>query len=215
MGRLRQQRAAHSCVWVMPAQVLIPVSVVVSVAHEVYLMGRACQEEALRVKRQHRWTSRGVLTLLVLALGLLFARIKPTESWEEAIVIPVGTMNPGTVQLLRGVWVARQPDGPFSVFLNQDPHNGHPTDWDQGKGLFITQANGATYRIDGTCNSGPCDSRPGSGLYVMKSKVEGDRLLVLPKVIISGGHRPRSSLWNDLNDFFRIRKPAAPQQPRG
>jgi hypothetical protein len=114
--------------------------------------------------------------------------------------VPVGDQSPGTVRAVPGLWVARQPDGTFDVFLDQDPHNDQPTRWDQARGLFMTPSNGAVYGLDGVCRQGPC----GTGLFRVEARRDGDELVVRPGMIEWGGLQI---------DPSRTPAPAVPQAP--
>ncbi|CCF85071.1 hypothetical protein [Nitrolancea hollandica] len=136
-----------------------------------------------------RYLSRAFLLLIAGLLSLAGVVFVPSS--ERVIDIPVAGFQPGTVRLIQGLWVARQPDGEFFVFLNRDPHLLHPTQWVEPRHLFISPAHGEVYGIDGVCRAGPCNARPPGSLYRVASKLDGDRLAIYPERPISGGIHPK------------------------
>jgi hypothetical protein len=94
--------------------------------------------------------------------------------------VPVADQAPGTVRAVPGLWVARQPNGAFHVFLDQDPHNDQPTRWDEARGIFMTPSNGAVYGLDGVCRAGPC----GTGHFRVEARRDGDEVVVRPGTIV-------------------------------
>jgi nitrite reductase/ring-hydroxylating ferredoxin subunit len=147
--------------------------------------------------------------LLILVGGLIsFRSVGELSMWNRGTTLNVSQFQPGSVQLVDGLWVVRQSDGAYDVFLNRDPHLGHPTEWVDSKHEFISPAHGETYSIGGTCLAGPCGS---GSLYKVASRQEGDYLRVLPEQIISGGVRDGSSWWSGITRFFGIsEKPEKP-----
>lgn len=129
---------------------------------------------------------------------------RQASSWEQAVTIPVADFEPGTVRLAEGLWVARQHNGEFFVFLNKDPHGGHPFEWVESEAVFrspkLCCANGPhdeVYWIDGTCKANNCNTRPPGSLYRVDSKAEGDYLLAVPGRIVSGGI-PTVPWWRQM-----------------
>lgn len=129
-----------------------------------------------------------------------------------AIAIPVTGHESGTVRLVEGLWIARQPGGDFYAFLNEDPDGGHPFEWIESEQVFrspeLCCANGPhdeVYRIDGTCKLGPCNTNPPGRLYRVDAKVEGQFLLVVPDRVISGGI-PTVPWWQQFEANRRPRR---------
>jgi len=152
----------------------------------------------------------GVVFGLLLVLGagwFSYRQWKQASSFEGAVTSSVADFLPGTVRLVEGLWVARQQNGEFFVFLNRDPHKGQPLNWVESKGLFIQAA---YYGIDGKCQGGPCNGDPPGGLYRVGSHLEGQTLTVYPQKIISGGFNPEPTWMTDLRHFFGRRLPNAP-----
>lgn len=110
----------------------------------------------------------------------------------------------GTVRLVKGLWVTLQNNGEFFVFLNKDPHGGHPFEWMESEGVFrspeLCCANGPhdeVYWIDGTCKANNCNTRPPASLYRVDSKIVGDQLVIAPERVVSGGI-PTVPWWRQL-----------------
>lgn len=141
------------------------------------------------VRYRLSYLSRSLLLLLAGLLSLIGVAYAPSP--ERVITIPVTGFQPGTVRMVQGLWVARQPDGEFFVFLNRDPHMLHPTQWVEPRHLFISPAHGEVYGIDGVCREGPCNSRPPGSLYRVASRLEGSRLVIYPERTISGDIPPK------------------------
>lgn len=143
--------------------------------------------------RQRSFGWLGLLALAVLAfLAAPFAG--PILQFEERMVLAVGDQEPGSVRLKQGLWVARQMDGEYRVFLNIDPHGFHPFEWMEGESRFRSPSLGGmngphdeTYGIDGLCVAGPCNSRPPGELYRIRAEVKGEQLIVFPTQIVDGG----------------------------
>lgn len=139
--------------------------------------------------------SRGILLLLAGVLSLIGVAYAPSP--EQVISIPVSGFQPGTVRMVQGLWIARQPDGEFFVFLDRDPHKLHPTQWVEPRHLFISPAHGEVYGIDGVCRAGPCNSEPPGTLYRARATLDGDRLVIYPERSVSGGIHPKRMGRND------------------
>lgn len=127
----------------------------------------------------------GVLLLSLFFLGPVRRAFSPTSA--PRVELPVSGIRPGEVRLVKGLWVARQRDGAFFVFLNLDPHLYHPTQWVESEGLFHSPAHGELYGLDGACRGGPCGSDPPATLFRVQAEREADHLTVYPTRVISGG----------------------------
>lgn len=147
------------------------------------------------------------MALALAAVVLAVARLRPAAAEDTALIIPVAAYAPGTVRLDQGLWVARQPDGEFFVFLDRDPHRGQRLNWVESKRLFMQAA---AYRADGSCLEGPCSAGPGQGLFRVEARLEGENLVVYPGRVISGGLDPTPAWVTELRGFFRPARPAAP-----
>jgi nitrite reductase/ring-hydroxylating ferredoxin subunit len=152
-----------------------------------------------------------ILGLLVAAAaGWHFFRAgRQAASWDRAVPIPVAGMEPGTVRLVQGFWVARQPGGQFYVFLNKDPHGLHPFEWVESEGVFRSPVlccdkgpHDEVYRIDGTCKANNCNSSPPASLYRVDARLDGEQLLVVPDRVVSGGFPP-VSWWEQVQMKYR------------
>lgn len=155
--------------------------------------------------------SRGLLLLLAGVLSLIGVAYAPSP--ERVIAISVSGFQPGTVSMVQGLWVTRQPDGEFIVFLNRDPHKLHPTQWVEPRRLFISPAHGEVYGIDGVCRAGPCNSRPPGSLYRVQSELEGNRLVIYPERTVSGGIHPKRTNRDIIGDAARM-MPSTPASAR-
>jgi nitrite reductase/ring-hydroxylating ferredoxin subunit len=140
----------------------------------------------------------GAICLLLIGWFVL-GRGRAPGANDQPLMIPVAQYGLGTVRLDHGVWVARQPTGVFYVFQNRDPHKGQPLNWDASTGFFMQAA---TYRMDGSCVEGPCNSTPRQGLYRVESRLEGQNLVAYPNRVISGGFSPEPAWITELKLFF-------------
>lgn len=167
----------------------------------------------LRVSLRGR-TKWLVATVCVLAIVMTstyaYVRMVTPKRVGTQVAIPVSGYATGTVKFDHGLWVARQSNADFYVFLNRDPHRGEPLNWVEGKGLFMQAA---SYGIDGSCLEGPCNPGPSQGLYRVDTRLDGENLIVYPQVIISGGLNPESTWVTDLKHFFAKMTGNAPSSP--
>lgn len=159
-------------------------------------------------------TKRLVATVCVLVLVMIgtyaYVRMVTPKHPGSPVAIPISGYVAGTVKFDHGLWVARQSNGDFYVFLNRDPHLGEPLNWVEAKGLFMQAA---SYGIDGICHEGPCNPGAGQGLYRVDSRLDGENLIVYPQVIISGGLNPDSTWMTDLKHFLARMTGNAPSPP--
>lgn len=79
------------------------------------------------------------------------------------------------------LFLVRSQAGWFA-FINEDPHLGHPTAWDEATQLFRSPAHGETYDWRGHCVAGPCprgldrhpvDIRDGQALVDTSNRLRG------------------------------------------
>jgi nitrite reductase/ring-hydroxylating ferredoxin subunit len=152
-------------------------------------------------KQRTRLTVALVGAICLLLIGwYVLDRAKAHRANDQPLIIPIAEHRPGTVRLDHGVWVARQPTGVFYVFQNRDPHKGQPLNWDAATGLFMQAA---SYRMDGSCVEGPCNSTPEQALYRVESRLDGQNLVLYPNRVISGRFRPEPTWVSELKLFFR------------
>jgi hypothetical protein len=148
----------------------------------------------------------GVAALVLLVGGWLGYRAwREAQAWRTALVIPVGGLQPGTVQKLQGLWVARQPDGEFRVFLPfSDFYPDRAVQWDAATQRFVEPASSAQYTIDGRGFFGPAGN-----LYQVAFRKEGKTLIVLNTKVTSGGPDGAPAWLVDLQE--RLRELLRPQ----
>lgn len=125
----------------------------------------------------------------------------------EPLAISVAAQAPGTVVMAQGHWVARQPDGEFRVFRNlASPYKNRIVHWLEAENQFEEPVSSARYTIDGTGIFGPAGR-----LWQVKSRLEGETLLVWPDEVLSGGVEG-SSWWDALVQRL-LKRTATPQAP--
>lgn len=150
---------------------------------------------------QRRWIWAAIVIVAILFSWFIFRSIQDLYRWQTGKLVKVSQFQPGTVHQVEALWIARQPDGEFYVFLDRDPHLDHPTEWVESKNQFVSPAHGETYSIDGRCLAGPCGA---GSLYRVAARQEGDYLRILPDEIVSGGVVDGTSWLSGVRKLFGI-----------
>lgn len=153
------------------------------------------------LRQRSGWVALTALLVVIVCVAMLRAHAG-ARRWDQAQRIEVAGIQPGTAQLMHDLWVVRQTDGRFAVFLNRDPHCGEPTAWNELRGQFVSP-HGETYTINGACIAGPCGA---GSLYRVEARLEGMHLKVLPNRIISGGVRDATPWYDGIRRFFGLSK---------
>lgn len=152
------------------------------------------------------WYKTCIIVVLVLCLFIYgYRRWTEERAWRTAIQVPVGGFQPGTAKLTQGLWIARQTNGKFWVFLDRSDFNSdRPLRWVEADLQFEEPISSARYDMNGLGQFGPARQ-----LYRVDAQLSGHSLLILPTRIISGG--PGEPAW--LQDLRRLLFPPPVNPP--